>query len=225
MAKKKTRNNTGKAVNKKTEEKIEANPEEKKPTKKEQIKSENNILRNFIIGLVVFVAIAAGFVIFSNSASSFEYKGIDFEIVQEGGLTLYRTDVPVVYQNTKTDFNIFFRNDPRDLDDIPFRGDIDLDPIMALSSTESFNCDGDGVIAIANLINLYKISGIDVVRDENATCDPEGRFTFIKLQEGEQTGIQKVGPSCYEVDINNCEILPATERLMIESLIEINRLF
>ena len=39
-----------------------------------------------------------------------------------------------------------------------------------------------------------------------------------------ETSIEKFGPRCYNVNINNCEILRATERLMLESFIEINKL-
>ena len=71
---------------------------------------------------------------------------------------------------------------------------------------------------------MYKISGIDVIKDGNATCDQSGRYAFIGIQAGNQTTIKKTGPACYEVTINNCEILEATERLMLESFIEINKL-
>ncbi|HEA46725.1 MAG TPA: hypothetical protein ENH99_02995 [Candidatus Pacearchaeota archaeon] len=191
---------------------------------KELIKSENKTLRNFLIAIAVFVVFIVVFFVVSNSAKNFEYKGVEFEMVQEGELLLYRTDIPVIYQEREMDYNFYLRNDPRELDKIPFEGNLELAPLLALSSAEDFNCDGFGIIAIANLINLYKISGIDVVRDENATCDPEGRFAFINLQQGDETSIEKVGPSCYEVNINNCEILEATERLMLESFVEIDKL-
>ncbi len=77
---------------------------------------------------------------------------------------------------------------------------------------------------MANLMNLYRISGIEMIKDENATCDSKGRFAFLQLQVGNETSIEKFGPACYNVNINNCEILKALERLMIESFVELNKL-
>jgi len=197
---------------------------EKKISRKKEIESQNRILKNFFIG--IGIVIIAGFLVFLliNQAKTFEYKGVKFKIVKEGGLTLYRTSLPVIYQGKEIPYNFYFRNDPRELENVPFNGEISLAEILVINSTESFNCNGDGVIAVANLLNLYKISGIEVIKDENATCDPEGRYAFIQLQAGNETSIEKFGPACYNVNINNCEILKAIERLMIESLIEIHKL-
>ena len=197
---------------------------EKKISRKKEIESQNRILKNFLIG--IGIVIIAGFLVFLliNQAKTFEYEGVKFKIVKEGDLTLYRTSLPVIYQGKEIPYNFYFRNDPRELEKIPFNGEINLKEILVINSTESFNCNGDGIIAVANLLNLYKISGIEVIKDENATCDPEGRYAFIQLQAGNETSIEKFGPACYNVNINNCEILKAIERLMIESLIEINKL-
>ncbi len=211
MAEKKTK----KELKKKKEKRIE---------KKEQIKSDDRILKNFLIGIGIFIIIIVLIVLISNSMKNFEYEGVKFKIVREGDLVLYQTSLPVIYQEKKIPYNFYLRNDPRKLEEIPFDGEIDLAENLVINSTESFNCNGDGIIAIANLLNLYRISGIEVIKDENAACDPEGKFAFIKLQEGNETSIEKFGPSCYNVNINNCEILKATERLMMESFIELNKL-
>ena len=191
---------------------------------KEQIRSQNRILRNFLIGVgILIVAVFLVMFIF-NSINNFEYKNVKFETIREGQLTLYRTDLPVIYQGQKTDYNFYLRNDPREIKEIPFQGNLNLADNLVINSTEDFNCQGDGIIAIANLINLYKISGINVLKDENATCDPDGRYMFVRLQSGNETNIEKFGPACYNININNCEILEGTERFMIESFVEINKL-
>ena len=46
---------------------------------------------------------------------------------------------------------------------------------------------------------------------------------FVKLQEANKTSIEQVGPACYNININNCEILEGTERFMIETFVEINK--
>ena len=195
-----------------------------KTSRKKQIESHNKILKNFFIGVgVIIIAILLIFLII-NQTKNFEYEGIKFQFVKEGDLDLYKTSLPITYQGEKIPYNFYLRNDPRKLKEISFDGELNLKENLVMNSTENFNCDGDGIIAIANLINLYKIAGIEMIRDENASCDSEGRFAFIQLQAGNETNIEKFGPACYNVNINNCEILKAIERLMIESFVEIHKL-
>lgn len=219
MAKKKK-----KAIKKKAKRKLQEE-KEKRIQRKEQIKSEDKILRNFFIGVGVVIILIVLVILVFNLAKSFEYEGVKFRIVKEGELILYKTSIPVIYQGEEIPYNFYFRNDPRDLGkDVSFEGYIQLAPILVINSTEDFNCDGDGIIAIANLLNLYEISGIEVIKDEDAECDEEGKYAFIHMQEGDETSIEKFGYACYNININNCEVLKALERLMLESFIEMNKL-
>ena len=214
-----------KKITKKKETKKDLQEEkEKRIQKKEQIKSENLILKNLFMGVGIIIIIGFAIFFFNSQAKNFEYEGVKFKIVKEGDLVLYQTSIPVIYQEKKVPYNFYLRNDPRKLSKIPFEGDINLAPILVINSTEDFHCDGDGIIAVANLLNLYKISGIEVIKDENATCDSEGKYAFLQIQAGNETSIEKFGPSCYNIYVNNCEILKALERLMIESFIEMNKL-
>ncbi len=198
--------------------------EEKRIQKKEQIKSENRILRNLFLGVGIIIILCIIVIFFINQAKNFEYEGVKFKIVKEGNLILYQTSIPVIYQGKEVPYNFYLRNDPRKLSKIPFEGDINLAEILVINSTEDFNCDGDGIIAVANLLNLYKISGIEVIKDDTAMCDPEGKYAFIQMQAGNETSIEKFGPACFNINIKNCEVLKALERLMIESFIEMNKL-
>lgn len=193
--------------------------------KKEQAIDQNKILRNFFIGMAILILLIILVVYAFQSTKKFEYEGVDFKIVKSGNLVFYNTKIPVVVDGKNAEYNFYLRNDPRKLDEgVSFNGNLSLAQNLVLNSTEDFNCDGFGVIATANLVNLYKVSGINVIKDQNATCDSEGRYAFINLQKGSETRIDKVGPACYNVNISNCEILEATERLMLESFIEINKL-
>jgi len=193
--------------------------------KKEQATNQNKILRNFFIGMAILVVLIVSIVYIIQYTKKFEYRGVDFKIVKSGNLVFYNTKIPVVVDGKNAEYNFYLRSDPRKLEEeVSFNGDLDLAQNLVLNSTEDFNCDGFGVIATANLVNLYKVSGINVIKDQNATCDSEGRYAFINLQKGSETRIDKVGPACYNVNISNCEILEATERLMLESFIEINKL-
>ena len=123
------------------------------------------------------------------------------------------------------DYNFYIRNDPRKLEEVPFEGDLHILDLMVFNTTEDFNCDGDGVIGVANLVKLYQFLETKIMRDENATCDSQGRYMFLNIQPGEETKVTKVGPSCYNLEVNDCEILEVTERFMIETFVKYDKFF
>jgi len=69
---------------------------------------------------------------------------------------------------------------------------------------------------------MYKILGGNVIKDGNASCDEKGRYGFINIKEGNTTEIERFGPACFNIYINDCEILKGTEKYILETLIEIN---
>jgi hypothetical protein len=85
----------------------------------------------------------------------------------------------------------------------------------------SFN--GYGTIALMNPINLYQMIGAKVTVDKNASCDAEGRYTFLNLQKANETGIEKVGNNCYNLNVKDCEVFPPTERFMLETFVKIKQ--
>src|SRR3989344_7310085 len=148
-----------------------------------------------------------------------------FDIVKEGNLILYNTKVALFNENGVhyQNYNFFLRNDPRDLAKaVKFNGELELKKLVVINSEEEFNCDGDGIIAVLNLRQLYEILGAKVVKDENATCDSEGKYMYINLKEGKETRIEQTGTACYDILINNCEILEGTEKFMVETFAKVN---
>jgi len=198
--------------------------EKEKPTSKSQIKKENKILRNVLIGIGIFVILLLLGVLFIYSVRNINYEGVKFEIVKEGELILYQTSLPVIYQGNIVPYNIYFRNDPRKLKDVEFNDELVLFEDIVINSTEDFKCEGMGVIAIANFVKVNELLGMKVIKDGNASCDENGMYSFIQLQPGNVTNIKKVGPSCYNLNVNDCEILEVTERFMLEELIKYNEL-
>ncbi len=202
----------------------EIEKKEEQPSKK-QLKKENKILRDIIIimaGLVLMFLVGYAVMYYSKH---FEVDGVKFETMRVGQLTLYKTFLPVIYNGAETKYNFYLRTDPRILENIQSDGSISIKKNMVLNMTNSFNCNGDGVIAIANLQNLYKVLGTDIMKDENATCDSLGRYMFVQIGEGDETKISEFGPrgGCYNIYINNCEILEGTEKFLLDTLIEVNK--
>ncbi len=191
---------------------------------KNQEKEENKILRNVFIGLgVLIVFILLGWFVI-DSARQFDYNGMNFRIVKEGSIIFYDVSFPGARGNERVDHHFYIRHDPRKLEEIPFEGNLELADYLILNSTESFNCEGKGIISIANLKMLYEFMGIQVAKDQSADCDPEGKYMFLNIQPGEETKITQKGKSCYTLEINNCEILEGTERFMTETFTKVNDL-
>jgi hypothetical protein len=189
--------------------------------KPEQIKYENKQLKIlfFTIGGILLAFLIGYF--FISSLENFEYRGINIEIVKE--IAPYKISIPFIYQGKEVPYDFYLRKNPKKIgNDIDFNGELDLMKNIVFNSEENFNCDGDGLIAIANLASLLDKIGAKVIKDENATCDSQGRYTYILLKKSNITDIKQTGISCYDININDCEILKATERFMIEIFAKIN---
>jgi len=200
---------------------------DKKHASKEQIKKQDRILRNFIIGFgIIVILIFAGYY-YIDSLKYFEYEGFSGEVVSEGELIFYQITVPYHVVNDEViPYHVYIRNDPRKLDKIPFEGEMDFGRRwndflyrLVINSDEEFSCEGDETIAIANMANLRSIR-IKAVSDKNATCEEKGRYMYMDIKKGEENKIVEIGPSCYELYVKDCDILKVTERFMVEAFVK-----
>jgi hypothetical protein len=211
---------------------------EPKTPSAEQLKGEKKTLIKIIVVLMGFILMFIAFYLINYYSTHFNVEGVKFEIDKTSlsGVTLYKTTIPGMINNEgnftagiygeskQAYYRIWFRNDPRTLDDIAFSGEVVLLKNIVLNMTDSFNCNGDGIIAIANLQKTYNAIGATIMKDETATCDEAGRYTFLRISEENETKITEYNSAgeCYKIEINNCEILPATEKFMLELLKKIN---
>lgn len=194
---------------------------EEKPSKK-QIGEENKILKKLFIGLGVLILVILGSYLVIYNANNFEYKGIKFDIMQVGEVVIYHTSFPAVLDNRQVNYNVYLKRDPRELEKtIPFQGNIYFPEIFVLDTDDSLDCEGDGNLAIMNLQQVLNVFGTEFITDENATCDPQGRYGHMKIQTGNLSAVsQFLGPACYILQVNDCEILEVTERYLVESLVK-----
>lgn len=175
------------------------------------------------IGIAVIITLAMPYLI--NLTKQFNYKGVRFKVIKQGELTFYNTQIPLYNSSGKkySNYNFYLRNDPRNLENIPFNGKLYFKKNMVINATQDFTkCDKYSVIAFANLAQLYAVMGTKVIKDLNASCDAQGRYTYLNVKTGNETKIEQVGPSCYDLIVSNCEVLNITERFMDETFIKIN---
>ena len=205
-------------------EKAEEKEEAKEIPSKAQIKNENKMLAIFVGILVVIALVFVLYLIFSNSARNFTYNGVKYTITPNGKLTFYVTSIPIISQGKNVNYKIYLYNDPRKLDqEVPFNGNLYIKPYLAINYSNDINCGGDGIISIANFQNLYNAIGTQVIRDPNATCDPQLRYVYVNISVSNETSIQEIAPACYTIKVANCQVLAATERYLTETLQEINK--
>ena len=204
---------------------------EKRNAKKKQTEYQNKFLKNFLICAFVIIILILIFAFTSYSKKSFRYEGVEFSIVEfcDAGppcLKTYNTKVPFIYENKPTSYNFFLRNDPRILSKkVDFNGELNLRKNMSIDITFDTYCDGYEQIAIVNFVNLHNVVGINTFGESGSICDSTGKSMHVLIQEANETSIEQVGPTCYVINVKDCEILEATERFMLKTLTKINEQF
>lgn len=200
---------------------------EEKNIKKENSVEKNNWLLGVILTVLILLIISV-FAVYSiiESKKNFEYKGVKFNVIQEGELTFYNTQVPIYSPTTEEklrDYNFYMRTDPRKLEKMEFDDSFTLMKRMVLNYSANLDCDGYGLIALTNLIEIHELIGIKVFIDKNETCDSEGRYTYFYIKKSNENRIEKIGKNCYNLYVNDCDIFPTTERVMIETFAKIKQ--
>lgn len=220
----------------------------KKKSKKQEIKEENieqqespevrrkreeKQTRVVFFGMVLLIVFFISFIIFYRQASTFTYEGLKFEKVRtEGGLALYKTTLQFARQEGVFSFDLYFRNDPKQLEDIPFnasiilrnRGFVSFDPrvsscygsnIPAVELGTFLGALGMKVQGATTDANVSEEKGVDLKRCEDAV-----NATIIILQESDYNGIEQDG-ECYILNIANCNVLPVAEKFIFETTLQL----
>ena len=207
-------------------EKIVCGDLQNKHSSKKQMKQFNKTLGIILIVLIVLTALFFSIYYITKYTAKIDYKGTEFTKIKRGQVTFYHTTIPSVIEGKKIEYNIYLRNNPNDLAKrINLNDTIKWRNLIVLNISQRYpECDGDDVISEANINQVLKTGmGLTVGKDEKAGCDAQGRYMYIELDQGNKTQIEKFGPSCYKLEFNNCEILPVTERILIEAIAEYNK--
>ncbi len=200
------------------------------PSTKLEIKEYNKILiwtLSIIGGLILLFLLGYG-ILHINSHSSYA-DIVKFEKIKQGDITFYHTSFERKdsVTNKMGEYNVYLRTSPRILEQIPFEGKLNLTGVFVYNfdnPENTFQCEGKGVIAIANMNQIFNAVKITTLYDPNATCDEQNRYNFIKLISSNENKIVQTNATCYEFYIKDCDILPVTEKYLAELLVEINKI-
>jgi hypothetical protein len=188
--------------------------------KEGQVESQNKqlIIILSICGLVL-LAFLIGFFYFY-SQTNFEVNGVNYIKLNEGDVTFYYTNFSVKPSGKLTNYHLYIRNNPKELiKEVPFEGNLRLTELVALnmSENEELSCGGHRTIAIENLAQVLRDAlGIKMIKDPKAECSEDGIYTVINIVSGDETIVREIGKSCYEIEVEGCEILDGTERFIVE---------
>lgn len=208
----------------KTKEVKKTGTEEIPVENKGQEQSENKILKNILVIVGIIFLLIVGFYFWSNSHQTLDYNGVKFSAIKTGSMIFYQTQIPYVQNGTTVPYNFYLRTSPKDLEKIPFNTTgFNLMKVMDVNVSNEFSCNGDATISLANLAQLNSAIGAQFVMDPNATCDPQGRYMFFNVVNSTKTQIVKDSNNCYTVEVSNCQILPAMEKIMAEMFVKINQ--
>ena len=220
----------------KTNQKKEEIKEENKPVQNESpekvsLKTENHeekVLRQVLLFIGALAILMFGFLALSHLHSAINYEGIKYHAVSYGtgkDMIFYETlTLLPTNDGSNQSFGIRIRTNPKELKKIPFP-EYNNYTLMKINGYKfvnaTFNCNGDGVIAMPNMARLFGKMNADWIHDQNSTCDPKGRYNFFIFQYGKKTGIKQIGNHCYQVTVKgndtSCQILPATEKVMADT--------
>lgn len=163
-----------------------------------------------------------------------EYEGLTFTKGKFGEIEAYH--YPYYYEKDQRliNYNLFVRNNPAE-NKIPVEGDkIEFDSKryvhVTIDSKNLAECE-QSILAVADITNFLTGNGIRVesgnmdeeiaerTGNKYVTCENEPDRKVIEIFKGDETKIN-INGNCYEISVNNCEVLQATEKFEVQSLID-----
>lgn len=171
------------------------------------------------------------FVYFFRNAGTFIYDGMKFQRVNMNGLILYKTVLQFTRQDGTFKFELYLRNNPRDLEKIPSNATI----VLRRGGFVSFeprisNCYGSNIAAnelgtfLSALGMLVKGATTDKNLSEEQslpfkTCDDAVNLTVITLESSNKSSIEQKG-NCYVLKIADCNAIGVAEKFIFETALQ-----
>ncbi len=196
-------------------------------------KQEKQIKKIFIIGVLIFIIFFL-ILFFINESKNFVYGGIKFKKIKMGNLNLYYSLLPVrnMAGNVIANFNLYLRNDPRELEYIPINTTINLKKDMTVSLGPKADRCSYGAVSTNFLSQFLLASGINYdVASINETYAKQKKIKYancenstnekivLVIKKGNSTIINKEKEGCYVIEFADCsEMQGAIERFVVGAI-------
>ncbi len=206
-------------------------------------KSKERKLERELLGVLLFLgAIIVVFLIASayfKSLNSFEYEGLTFSKKRVGEIEVFHHSYYIqIAPGNLALYNFYIRTDPRK-NEVPITGKSNL---MNPGSVVYLSVNSDGLaecryspLAVGSLSSFITDNQMKVIAgnldfwdagsrsDLWATCENKPGNKVIEILKGNETRVTISG-NCYRVEVANCEILEATEKLEVQSIVDAKKI-
>lgn len=206
-------------------------------------KAKERKLERELLGVFVFLAvIIVVFLIASayfKSLNFFEYEGLTFSKQRIGEIQVFHHSYYVkLPAGSLVLYNFYIRKDPRE-NNVPVSGKSNL---MNPGSVVYLSVNSDGLqecrygpLAVGSLSSFITDNQMKVIAgnldfwdaglNKNlwATCENKPGNKVIEILKANETKITIEG-NCYRIEVANCEILEATEKLEVQSILDAKKL-
>lgn len=187
-----------------------------------------------LLGLGILVVVFVVFYFAFAGLGKVKYEGLTFIKEKYGDVQVYHYSyVTKLSSGNLRVIDIFVRGNPAE-NKVPVNSEI-VYPVgknvyFSINSTELNTC-GDTIIAIAELSGFLANNEIPLKagtpdREESKrnnstyiTCASYPSSLTVSLKAGEETKITRTD-NCYNIEVANCEILPAMEKFIVQSIVD-----
>lgn len=185
-------------------------------------------LRTILFWMILLTVFVVFFIIFYRNASTFYYKGIKFQKLNMNGLTLYKTVLQFTRIEGVFKFDLYLRNNPKDLDKIPSNGTIVLKKGGFVSFEPSISrCYGSNIAAheLGTFLSALGMVVKGATTDKNLseqqslilkTCQDAVNSTVIVLRTSNESSVEQEG-NCYILNTANCNSITVAEKFILET--------
>ncbi|MGV8142873.1 MAG: hypothetical protein ACP5NS_04570 [Candidatus Pacearchaeota archaeon] len=205
-------------------------------------KTKERKLEKEILGVLVFLgALIVVFLIASSyfkSLNSFEYEGLAFTKKRVGDLQVYHHNYYLKVGQKLINYNLYLRHDPRENNVTVVGAKSELLAPGAVAYV-SVNSDGlqecrFGALAIGTISSFLSDNQMNIIggnlnfwdagarRDQWVTCENRPGNRVVEIVAANETRVV-INRNCYRIEVANCQILEAVEKLEVQSLVDTRR--
>lgn len=198
-----------------------------KKSREEQLK-----LVLILMGIVLAAAIATYFVI--DGFKKFDYGGLKYEEILFDKMPFYHGKLPLrsITGEVIANYNLYLRNDPRELEDISVLGNVYLlkNTLVSITPEAEQGCEDSGIAGASLFSFLQQAARINVqiaytdeayAEEKNAlfaVCDGSADYSTIVIMKGEKNEIRQDSQNCYTLEFKDCEIMKVVERFEVAAI-------